>query len=780
MSFKNLSPEKIIQIEMFVRSKLKNRLLEHCRRSKITITEEENIHILGVYKSDIENFKFNDEEKSMINQLVVFVENSEMILDQKEKDAISEAWNSHHGWFWENENRCLQLMKPTMDMPIGAKNCLGIMLQIAKRNANRSKHGYRYPDEFKRFTVHHRMLAGRQSYNMLHGNLDGCLPSISTTNRYIHRSDHMIIEGELRCEELLLYLRERDQPMWVILSEDATRVENRIQYDSRSNQIIGFVLPTNKEIGMPIPFTYKARSASEMIQHFSNDLPIAHYVNTVMAQPIGNAPPFCLIVFGCDNRHTADEVARRWKYISNELEKIGIGVLCTASDSDPRYNCAMRRNSLLGCDSGEFTKDGLFKCGDNIKPPHYIQDYPHLGTKLRNLLVKSIGNPNKLPFGNFFIQMEHLYELMNRFDKDKHSLTETILNPVDKQNFDSVLKICDQRVISLLKREVRNSEATVIYLQIISNMIDAFMDQKLSPKERLRKLWYSLFIVRIWRHFITSRKNLRLKYNFLSSYTYYCIELNAHSLVLILLFLKKKKLTHLFAASLLCSQPCEQFYRQIRSFTSTYSTVANCSVKEMLSRISRIQLQNDISNDKNSGFIYPKASRTNKLNDIRFTENDFPDEHEIMEIIQMCQENAVICAIKIGLLPRNQRDKKNSCICRVPAYVYEAGDSEDCDNYYLDQKNTDTVLITIMRHKLISSTLKNFAKKFNNKDVDESSPYVKVTDGRRTIILRKSTLCGFFRQDVKKISSDRRYRVRAPGHPVRILSLKDKKQKRTK
>lgn len=171
---------------MFVRSKLKNRLLEHCRRSKITITEEENIHILGAYKSDIENFKFNDEEKSMINQLVIFVKNSEMILDQNEKDAISEAWNSHQGWFRENKNRCLQLMKPTeqLDVPNGAKNFLGIMLQIAKQNANRSKHGYRYPDEFKRFTVHHRMLAGRQSYNMFQGNLDGCLPQVPRTDIY--------------------------------------------------------------------------------------------------------------------------------------------------------------------------------------------------------------------------------------------------------------------------------------------------------------------------------------------------------------------------------------------------------------------------------------------------------------------------------------------------------------------------------------------------------------------------------------------------------------------
>lgn len=229
-------------------------------------------------------------------------------------------------WFdEESDNGNSQI--DSIDAPIGAQNLLGKMLQAAKNNAMRPKQGYRYCNDFKRFVVHNRILSGPTAFKSLQMNLDGCFPSISTTNRYIHRSDHAIVEGVLRTDELLVYLKARKQPMCVAISEDATRVDNRLQYDSRTNQILGFVLPINQQNGMPIPMCYKARSMNEILQHFADETPVAHFINVVMAQPLGNAPPFCLLLFGSDSRYTAVDVSKRWDFITNELNKIGIGVL---------------------------------------------------------------------------------------------------------------------------------------------------------------------------------------------------------------------------------------------------------------------------------------------------------------------------------------------------------------------------------------------------------------------------------------------------------------------
>lgn len=92
---------------------------------------------------------------------------------------------------------------------------------------------------------------------------------------------------------------------------DATR----IQYSSHTNELVGFVLPLNDSNGMPVPHVYKTRSANEIVQHFSSELPIANYVITVMAQTLQNAAPFFLCVYGTDNHYTAQDISKQWNLL---------------------------------------------------------------------------------------------------------------------------------------------------------------------------------------------------------------------------------------------------------------------------------------------------------------------------------------------------------------------------------------------------------------------------------------------------------------------------------
>lgn len=101
----------------------------------------------------------------------------------------------------------------------------------------------------------------------------------------------------------------------------------------------------------------------------------------------------------------------------------------------------MRLNSDLGHSSNDSTS--LFKCGTNPYPPFYTQDYFHILTKLRNLFLKSIDNAKQFQFGKHFVQQQHLEELLVHGDKDKHGLTPTCLNPLDRQNVESAKRICD-------------------------------------------------------------------------------------------------------------------------------------------------------------------------------------------------------------------------------------------------------------------------------------------------------------------------------------------------
>lgn len=93
-----------------------------------------------------------------------------------------------------------------------------------------------------------------------------------------------------------------------------------------------------------------------------------------MAQPMEDkVPPFCLLVFGTDNKYSSKDVSHRWKCIIDELHKLKIQVLTVSSDSDPRYNHAMRQMSLLGCDSDLLANSEWFSCGNNGETLGYGQ-----------------------------------------------------------------------------------------------------------------------------------------------------------------------------------------------------------------------------------------------------------------------------------------------------------------------------------------------------------------------------------------------------------------------
>lgn len=761
-------------------------------RLRIDIDENTKTDFFGRYAQCPSKFKFSDEEKSFIHFLSIESTGiSSFSFTEQQESEIADGVKLTLNWF-RNPTK-----NKTINAPIESQHLLSEMFTAAKNNALRPKNGYRYSTSLKRYATYNRMLSGKKGYNSLQFNLPGCFPSIGTTNRLISTTNNPITEGVLRVNELKLYLENKKQPLWVALSEDGTRIENRIQYDRHTNQLIGFVLPLDDHTGMPIPFKYKATNLRQMLKHL-NDGTMGHSMNTIMAKPLGNAQPFCLLIFCTNNRYRAIDVSNRWKFIADELKKEGIRVLTTSSDSDLKYNSAMRRNSALGTNSDELPLGELFKCGPKSSPPYYTQDFPHIGTKLRNLFLRTNNKPGKLPFGKYFIQHSHVQQIFEMHGKDVHFLTQSDIFPVDKQNFGSVMKLCDSKVINLLKQNVKGSEGTVMFLQIMFDAIIAFMDKNLSPIKRLELLWHGLFIVRIWRKYIECQPDLTVKNNFMSIYSYVCIELNAHTMVNVLIYLKEHNLTHLFHPYMLSSQPCEEFYRYFRSLSTTCSTVTNCSMKEAMSRINRIQLMDEISSDHGAGFIYSKSSKSFNFTDSKFNENEFPDTNQICEIILKCKERALNEAVDLGLIKKNSKTNDSSCVCQIRPYItkrinqsesemeeslLENEHSDESDEFYDydddDYRPPENPEIADLCAKLATTSLKNFAHRFEDTVVEETSPYAEVVGGKKRIVVKKTSVCWLFRKSSYKLSSDRRYRVMASSNvnnkPTKTKTTKKKR-----
>lgn len=245
----------------------------------------------------------------------------------------------------------------------------------------------------------HGILGGRLFYKTFKANNKRSVPSLDSVNRYIIKTKSRYLEGHLRCEELRNYLISLSLPWIVSLSEDATRIINRAQYDVSTNQIVGFVLPLNSN-GMPIKMFYSADSASR-IESFFYDLDSnkpkepSKYVNVIMAQPlVHRIPAFCLLVFGTDGKYTAKVIKERWNYIVNQLKAVGIQVLTIATDSDAKYNSAMRQIIKPGLHRQLLDPFGFpawfnAECINSIDRSHScdfipIQDPIHKVLKMRN------------------------------------------------------------------------------------------------------------------------------------------------------------------------------------------------------------------------------------------------------------------------------------------------------------------------------------------------------------------------------------------------------------
>lgn len=729
--FKTIDSKDIDLVQEFVRVELTDFLQTASLKLPYGTTAQDAFG--KIFGSNPSRFKFLPGEKKMIS---IMVDHANSIsIEQK---CVTEAMQP-----LENSIKQPEYINNDVQRSIFLLNNL---LTVAKSNLYRPKGGFRYDETTKMISTYLRMICGRLGYETIHRNLEGTLPSVVSTNRYIKVSKCRIVEGELRSAELLKYLKDRDLPLAIALSEDATRIVGRIQYDSISNQIVGFVLPIDKKTGMPLTGAYPARNAEEILQIFSKGHSISSFIIAIMAQPLVDVPPFCLAMFGSDSKYSSEDVEKRWKHITNELAKLNIKVLAISSDSDPKYNRAMRKQSTLGF--VPMSSDlKWFSCNFiNMSEPFYVQDSIHIGTKLRNFLLRFLNK--KIPFGpKYSIEIEHLYILLNTISKDQHLMTATTLNPSDRQNFSSVLRMCSENVIALLKSEIQNSQATVIFLQLMRDVLDSFMDTSLAPLVRVSKIWYCVFILRIWKKFIKTHKKYTLKESFLSSNCYSCIELNAHSLVLCLLYLKENNLPNWFVPHLYSSQACEATFRQLRSFSSTFSTVSNCSVKEALSRVTQIQLQSEIVHSNASNFVFP---RNNQQKDGSIQQ--LPTKNEIINVITKSKTDAIRTAKQMGFKVIND---SMSCDLLAPDHI---SGKQKMKNKKQTKMEIEKIIIDCKKKLTLSDLRKvnliNYAGK--HPEPDEKSPFVKLDVNK---VVKKSSLCWFLRNDYQKISSDRNRRV---------------------
>ncbi|XP_058454508.1 uncharacterized protein LOC131432318 isoform X1 [Malaya genurostris] len=585
------------------------------------------------------------------------------------------------------------------------------------------------------------MQQGPEGYNFLYANTP--CPSIRTLQRDLQKRSKSIEEGIVRVEELKAYIIRNNLPMIVIMSEDATKINGALEYDSTRNKVCGLVAPLDNN-GMPQCDLFEITNPRKLIADV-HQYPIGRNVVVTMTQPLKQkTAPFCLQYFCTDNKFTSSQVRTRWNSIKTKLLNAGIGVIATSTDGDPRYVTAMmedmRMPTITDNPYGEYF---IASCSaENI----CVQDPTHTINKFRTRLMR---RDKQLIIGKHQITRTHLEDLIRNVSKDKHGLILGDLNEDDKMKFQPVLKIIKPEVLLCMEQSVTSSQATVLYLSLMKFILSAFMDPCISPTEAVFNCWYTLFVIRAWRKWCMNK--FKTVKHCITSNTYWCLELNAHSLVKYINICRDENIPYI--PTLLHSQTCESFFRAARSFTTTESTVVNFTMKSFQSRLNRIQAKQDIMYSRTEEFSFPRIQQN--TNTVNF---DMPSTQEIVCTLTKARAYAFDTLISLGIdkLDIEFTDSLSLRHSRTKPTDFEFI-SLQCSGNSAIERNFEALDIND-----VEELIPNSGGELNLKNSKCSTRHTfAIRNKKGTVIhVKKSTFLWILSNGTQRCSSDRSYRFR--------------------
>lgn len=207
--------------------------------------------------------------------------------------------------------------------------------------------------------------------------------------------------------------------------------------------------------------------------------------------------------------------------------------------------------------------------------------------------------------GRYDISLEHLTDIISNHSKFDHNLVVSDLYVKDRQNYSSCEKISSPPILNILSMNSKTS-ATYCYLSVIRYIILAYIDRSTSILDRIRYAWKSVFICRCWYAWVHARPanqthRKQRSRSFITEPALFSIELNAHTLLFILLLVLDKRLpAESLNIFLFSSQPCENFFRSARSLNGSFSSMTNFSVYQFLKKSHKVSILNSIKTHEQS------------------------------------------------------------------------------------------------------------------------------------------------------------------------------------
>lgn len=386
----------------------------------------------------------------------------------------------------------------------------------------------------------------------------------------------------------------------------------------------------------------------------------------------------------------------------------------------------------------------------------YLQDVVHSALKFRNrLLTPGI----IMPMGNKVASVAHLKMLLHKVGKGDHGLVMKDVCADDRQNYDALKKIMKPEVSKALAKHVVDSQATIMFLKLCCEISSSLYENNLSPLERIYRIWHANFFLRAWRKwlqkadlFAGENKRYNLTDNFLTRNCYACVEINASNLISIVQTFRDKNLQNMFLPTLFNSQPCEEYFRQLRSMGTINFTKINFTLLQVFHLVSRVELLNECIYFKLKNFdvCFPR----NKINDVDLNQFVLPSDNDIKCSIKRAEIDALADAAQLGMLVNS--DEVQHCeLENVDVFTNKR--KRSC------RENEDEVYKDFLNEKFPECTN---LQSYSNEKLQSSNAFIEIMlENGEKKVLRTSTLLWLLTESNGILSNDRLRRVQGAKQP---------------
>ncbi|CAF1087941.1 unnamed protein product [Adineta steineri] len=246
------------------------------------------------------------------------------------------------------------------------------------------------------------------------------------------------------------------------------------------NTFHGFSTPLRH--GIPISRHFQTDSFDELQGWFENT-DRANYQKSSHA------------AYGISNKFKAVDVLHRWIWEFEKSRESSVRIVAFATDCDPRYLLAMRLATSFFAKYNNYSMYDHPNALEIDLPKDWrtwffmstrqvffcFQDPMHLCTKLRNRILS---NTASMLIGKEAVSIEVLMELVQNTSKLSHGLVKTDIDPKDRLNVSSCLKLASDDV-SLALENINNSLATRIYLYLLRCIVLAYVEHNTSIVDRI-------------------------------------------------------------------------------------------------------------------------------------------------------------------------------------------------------------------------------------------------------------------------------------------------------